>query len=195
MESLSESAWVRGWSDTKKGIGTWQFWLLEVFGGGLMAIFVNPTAALILILGMAVAVWISATASAPIKQRNELRLEVNSRPENAGRFPDMSLVDLFYHLNSEVLEDDHWLHVGKEIRDMASIGRLVVWGRASRPGFVAALEKVEPAYWLNADFNYRFFANDSDEAASTTPGVGQAALMDVQVNKQQVDSIWPPKDD
>lgn len=160
-----------------------------------MAIFVNPTAALILILGMAVALWIGATASAPIKQRNELRLEVNSQSEDAGRFPDMSLVDMFYYLNSEVLEDKHWLEVGKKIRDAASIGQLMVWGRASRPGFVAALEKVEPAYWLNADFNYRFFADDSDDVESTIPGVGQAALTNVQVNKQQVESIWPPKDE
>lgn len=73
MQNFSESAWSRGWSDTKKGLGNWLFWGLEVFGGGLMAIFISPAAALIFILGIAVALWLVATARAPIRQRNELR--------------------------------------------------------------------------------------------------------------------------
>jgi len=73
LSELSESIWVRGWADTKHGIGTWQFWVLEVFGGGSLAIFADPLVGLAFVAGTVVALWIGATAAAPIKQRNEAR--------------------------------------------------------------------------------------------------------------------------
>ncbi len=76
--NLSESVWSRGWSNTKRGLGSWQFWVLEVFGGGLMGVLISPAAALIFVLGMLVALWIGATAVAPIHQRNELLKYVKS---------------------------------------------------------------------------------------------------------------------
>lgn len=70
---LSESIWARGWSDTKRGLKSWQFLALEVIGGGVMGFFVNPIAAIVFLVGVAIALWIGVTVSAPVRQRDEAR--------------------------------------------------------------------------------------------------------------------------
>lgn len=69
---LEESIWRRGWDDTWRAIHSRLFWAIEVFGGGLIAL-ADPILALIFIAGIAIAVWVGATAAAPIRQRNEAR--------------------------------------------------------------------------------------------------------------------------
>lgn len=68
-----ESAWARGWQDTKAGWADWRFWVCEVFGGGLVAYFIDPALGLVFVATIAAAVWFGATVSAPIKQRNDER--------------------------------------------------------------------------------------------------------------------------
>ena len=75
---LSESIWARGWADTKRGIRTWQFWALEVFGGGLLAIFSHPLVGLVFVAGVVAAIWIGATVRAPFEQRDEARRALRS---------------------------------------------------------------------------------------------------------------------
>ncbi|MCH7662980.1 MAG: hypothetical protein IH859_03810 [Chloroflexi bacterium] len=71
---ISESAWSRGWADFKEWLGSWQFWAVEVFGGGLVGILSgSPVIALYFIFGMAAMLWIGTTVRAPVKQRNEAR--------------------------------------------------------------------------------------------------------------------------
>ena len=71
--NLSESAWARGWSDTKRGLKSWQFVALEVIGGGVIGIAANPFAAIVFLVGVAFALWMGAAISAPVRQRDEAR--------------------------------------------------------------------------------------------------------------------------
>jgi len=83
--SLQETLWRRGWNDTKAGWRDWRFLLfwavmsptIGLFSGLLSG---NPVlgavvATLVVIVGL-VLVWIGATASAPVKQRNEARQQI-----------------------------------------------------------------------------------------------------------------------
>jgi hypothetical protein len=76
---LSESAWVRGWRDTTRDLADWRFWLVEVVGGGLLGIYyAHLLPSLLFVLGMALYLWITATALAPIRQRNEARMFIET---------------------------------------------------------------------------------------------------------------------
>lgn len=71
---LSDSAWRRGWTDTKCDLADWRFWLAEVVGGGVLGLYYeNALPGFAFVLGFALFLWIWATASAPIRQRNEAR--------------------------------------------------------------------------------------------------------------------------
>jgi hypothetical protein len=76
-----ESAWCRGWSDTKKAWTSWQFLLLNLLGGGLVSglsqFFLQQWfwGVVVAIAGLLV-VLVGATVSAPVKQRNEARKQV-----------------------------------------------------------------------------------------------------------------------
>lgn len=76
QHSLSESIWRRGWQDTKTAWTSWQFFVLDavvaVVIGGVFAWYWG----LVLVIFGMLCVWLGATASAPIKQRNEARAEI-----------------------------------------------------------------------------------------------------------------------
>lgn len=77
--NLSESVWARGWSDTKHALGTWWFWALEVFGAGSIGVYTqDPVVGLIAVAAIAAALWIGATAGAPVRQRNEQREHIRN---------------------------------------------------------------------------------------------------------------------
>lgn len=72
--NLSEGLLARGWQDTKRGLASWQFWALEVFGGGFLGIWAqNAVIVLVFVGGMFLLLWLGATATAPVRQRNDLR--------------------------------------------------------------------------------------------------------------------------
>lgn len=86
--TLSEGVWRRGWRDFKKAHGTIWFWLAEavlgavVIWGATPVIWENPSPAHYLIVticylvAIAIVVWVGATTSAPIRQRNDAREEI-----------------------------------------------------------------------------------------------------------------------
>ncbi len=72
MGSIYESAWQNCWKTTKMAWGHWLFWACEVFGAGVIA-FWSAEYALIFVAALASAIWVVATVTAPIRQRDELR--------------------------------------------------------------------------------------------------------------------------
>ncbi len=79
---LNESAWKRGWARTKNGWTSWQFLILDVGVGGLIGGFFQWYLGVgVVVFGM-LCVWIGATASAPVLQRNETRKLVKQQAEN-----------------------------------------------------------------------------------------------------------------
>ena len=70
---LNQSAWRRGWNDTKAIWTSWQFYVLSaVVAVGAGGVFEWYWGLGVVLIGMLCA-WIGATASAPIRQRNEAR--------------------------------------------------------------------------------------------------------------------------
>lgn len=70
---INESAWRRGWNDTKTVWTSWPFYVLDaVVAVVITAIFGWGWGLTIILFGM-LCVWLGATASAPVKQRNEAR--------------------------------------------------------------------------------------------------------------------------
>lgn len=77
VNHLFESIWPRGWRDTKSGWADWRFWIAEILVGGISAM-IEPWLGIFAVLGLAVAVWIGATARASFKQRDEARIAVQA---------------------------------------------------------------------------------------------------------------------
>lgn len=71
-----ESDWRRGWKDTKRTWGKWWFLLIDVAAGTIGLIHSPWLAVLIPILGFA-AVWFAMTATAPVRQRDEVRERID----------------------------------------------------------------------------------------------------------------------
>lgn len=77
----TESAWHRGWADTKHAWGDWRFIVLDVIvvptTGIALALAVSPVwgtvGALLLAAVSMVSIWIFATLRAPYHQRDEAR--------------------------------------------------------------------------------------------------------------------------
>lgn len=88
VERFSETVWRRGWEGTKHGWADWRFIVLEAVispAVGFAVATQSNNATLGFLAGIAVvviglaSVWIGATGSAPIRQRNEARGEASSR--------------------------------------------------------------------------------------------------------------------
>ncbi len=86
MEKIRfDSAWIRGWEDSKIRLGSPQFWAAEILMGGYLGIEYDPLLAIagVIILGMTVIV--AATVTAPIRQRNDLRSSMTQLLSDEGQ--------------------------------------------------------------------------------------------------------------
>ena len=70
---IDESAWRHGWSDTKKAWKTWKFYVFDLLAGGLIGGFFEWYWGLAVVGFGMLCVWMGATASAPLRQRDEAR--------------------------------------------------------------------------------------------------------------------------
>jgi len=73
---LNESAWCRGWQATKSTWTDWRFLAFEAVMAPLLGFFVEWWWSIVLVAGGMLCIWIGATASAPVKQRNEARQRI-----------------------------------------------------------------------------------------------------------------------
>ncbi len=75
---VNQSAWRRGWNDTKIVWASWQFFVLDavvaVIIGGVFLWYLG----LALVFFSMFSVWLGATALAPVKQRNEARNRITA---------------------------------------------------------------------------------------------------------------------
>src|SRR3989338_2637955 len=75
-DTLSQSAWRRGWNDTKTGWTSLQFLVLDVVVFAVIAGIAGWVWGLAFGVFAMLCVWIWATASAPRKQRNEAKQRI-----------------------------------------------------------------------------------------------------------------------
>lgn len=70
---INQTVWKRGWSDTKKIWTSWQFYILDAVVAAIIGGLLGWYWGLFLVLFGMLCVWLGATLSAPIRQRNEAR--------------------------------------------------------------------------------------------------------------------------
>ena len=78
------SSWRRGWKDTKRGWKSWPFiaWeaALSPLAGTIVGLSIDPilggVATLSMVISGFVGIWIGATVSAPLRQRNDGRQRI-----------------------------------------------------------------------------------------------------------------------
>lgn len=76
-----QSAWGRGWSDTKAIWTSWQFVLLDAVVGVVVGnVFTWYWGFAIVAFGV-ICAWVGATTSAPVRQRNEARNALSKKPK------------------------------------------------------------------------------------------------------------------
>ena len=79
FDPLSESAWARGWRNTKSVWTSWQFVTVDVIGGILLGSLIKWYWGLpIIVFGMLCS-WLGATLRAPVVQRNEARRSLHTQ--------------------------------------------------------------------------------------------------------------------
>ena len=77
---INQSAWRRGWNDTRTVWTSWQFFFLDaVVGVVIGGVFEWYWGLVVVAFGM-FCVWLGATVSAPVKQRNEARRILSEIP-------------------------------------------------------------------------------------------------------------------
>lgn len=72
--NFTETILERGWRDTKRAVVSFGFWAVQLVGTTVIGVrYENPIAMFAFLWTVAVVVWVCATVSAPIRQRNDLR--------------------------------------------------------------------------------------------------------------------------
>ncbi len=70
---LNQSAWRRGWNDTKTVWTSWQFFVLDGVVGVVIGSICQWYWGLGVVLFGMICAWLAVTISAPVRQRNEAR--------------------------------------------------------------------------------------------------------------------------
>ena len=117
--------------------------------------------------------------------------------------PDMTIRDLFFYLDTDVMDEPRWLAVGQVVRDHMALGRLRCWGRPVRDDewvedlvgnpVRPAPDKISKTYWQRAQFTYLFLSDDpiAGAAPHTSPDLnsGLPVYRDLKVSKAQAMSL------
>jgi hypothetical protein len=119
--------------------------------------------------------------------------------------PNMPIRDLFFHIRSDVLEDNHWVAVGNNILDRLASNELRAWGRrdlvnvdklprSPKPSWHIPLSPIRTEFWADAVFTDDFFADDHESYVHAIAKSGEGkreAYRDAQFNRAEASKIWP----
>jgi hypothetical protein len=125
-----------------------------------------------------------------------LRRRSQKNKNGARPIPDWPIRELFFHISPQVLENNNWQRIGRDLKDKLSTSQLKMWGRKIAPyGRLFSLEEISASYWPGAEFTYAFLAPDKDsEGHSWTPnkaGPVSTDYADLQVNREQALKVCP----
>jgi len=118
--------------------------------------------------------------------------------------------ELFFHIDPNAHVEDGtkrpWRQVGHKIKTAHANGDLVIWATPMPEDFLEEMDfpearkppvRLRTDYWQDGDFTYSFFP-DTDAARFSehckTHGYNrrEESYCDLQVNKEQALSLWPP---
>ena len=114
-------------------------------------------------------------------------------------YPDWTIRERFFYLRPDLVENHEkqlWEHVGSEVKDQLSIGRLRIRGRIVNHAIRtrSPLTEIDKSYWARAVFSYWFLREGQEDNNHTyTPREysKQPEYYDLRVNKEQALRIWP----
>jgi hypothetical protein len=92
--SIKQSAWRRGWNDTKSVWTSWQFYILDVVVAVVIGGLFDWYWGLVIVVFGMFCVWLGATASAPYNKRNEARQRIEELDGIMAGFPYQALSDV-----------------------------------------------------------------------------------------------------
>ena len=166
---------------------------------------------MMLVIGGFFLIWLKRAKPTPApqidqeSQNGKAAVGPQSHTEG-GPFPDMTIRELFFHIEPSVLDDDGSKpsaceRVGRDILDQLSIGRVTAWGREMpEEGSLDEMvfkgtspQEIGKDYWAKTDFTYLFFTEIGQHVRHTYPphGSGLPSYSDLQFNRAEVLRIWP----
>lgn len=158
---MSETVLQRGWKDfTEKRLTHWLFWFTEVFIGGAISLMFGAAEALLFILAVCLAVIIAAIATAPARQRDELRRAFN-------------VAAPIYHAAT-------WLSLEKDFRSIANSTVAAQW--VSRQGCPR-----EWNVWGDGQRRFTSLAERAGNMLPRTPRSGDFVAADVLA---ETNALW-----
>lgn len=157
--------------------------------------------------------WLGWTTQPAFVQQTAAEPDT-SIPKETPTVPDLSIGELFYHLapNWKTMDQRGQADVAQRVRDALALDLLKSWGRpvrkknwideASGPMPSPPPEPIEPQYWRNAEFTYRFMTGERrDEFVHAEPTNEDSALpsyTEIQVSAAQAGNVFaierPPHD-
>lgn len=173
------------------GAATWL--ASQQFAWGVMASF----SVLVMLAG---ATFLTKLIAVPITIDREQTSAVSvlkALVEPIDPVPDMSIRELFFHIDKDILDNDRWETADIDVRDALALGRLKCWGRKVRDDILrrelSALQEIDKKFWERGSFTYDFF---EDGRESRTHAIGRDDVFrleyaDLRVNRAQVQGIWP----
>jgi hypothetical protein len=182
--TLMFSAALEDWSTTSV--------LLASLAAGILAV---------ILLVVCVAAWRFIASFSPANKRN-VKLPASS----AGLIPNWTIRDLFFHIDPNILElkrkhyleRDGWEKIGDCILDKLSTGQLKAWGRLwARLSGHPPLTEIPASFWGTAALTYDFFDASHQNLKHARPRDGRdgTSYADIQVNREQVLTLWPIETD
>jgi hypothetical protein len=176
---------------------------IQRIGGGLLAAVAVAVPVIFSAAGFhlsqPVATW--GLAGCAVLALIGVSLAVWPRRESPPPIPDMTIRELFFSIDADVLNDERkaWMAVGRDVLDALSIGRLTGWGRQIGRGsrqsrHRSTLQRIEQSHWSTGEFTYWFF--DPNSAMLThfigKEGIGEhVEWADLRVNRAEARRIWP----
>lgn len=147
----------RGWEDTQKFLAHWLFWMAEVGVGGTIAWAHGGGMALIFIAAMFLSVLIVAVATAPARQRDELRRAYNN-------------------VSASTHDAAAWLNLENDFRRIVDTSVAVSWTK--RTG-----ETKEWDVWGDGLPRFKPLAARTGKMLLRTPNTGDSIAPDILAEK------------
>lgn len=122
--------------------------------------------------------------------------EADASAQNGSHLADLSIVDLFFFIDADVLEFRRAHEIGQQILDRLSLGQITAYGREANYGisyYVGSptLIPIPQEFWKNGTFTYQFFGEDrQNDIHATGRGDDSVCYRDVRFTASEIVLYW-----
>jgi hypothetical protein len=121
-------------------------------------------------------------------------------PAAAEPVADMTIQEVFFHIDADVLDSNGWIKVGDELISLLAHGAILASGRQAVFGHGSYygnpnLTPIEHSYWRTARFTFDWFGADreNDIHVETIPPAEGPVYRDLRFSSAQIRARWPIK--